>query len=89
MLSTLLREHSNFISRELEIYLRDCCDHSIQLLDIVESYRDACATLMDIRMNMPELNWYWGYPFVWFVMAAIALGLIYFFWRRGWFKNFF
>jgi magnesium transporter len=38
--------------------------------------------------NMPELNWYWGYPMVWFVMGAIASSLIYFFWRRGWFSRF-
>lgn len=129
-LATLSREHSDFVSRELEIYLRDCYDHAVQLLDIVESYRDACAGLMDIHLsvvsnrmnevmktltvistifipltfiagiygmnfnsatsplNMPELNWYWGYPFVWFVMVAISLSLIYFFWRRGWFRNF-
>jgi len=38
-------------------------------------------------LNMPELNWYWGYPACWGVMVAIASGLIYFFWRRGWFEN--
>jgi magnesium transporter len=38
--------------------------------------------------NMPELNWYWGYPLCLAGMAAIAFGLIYFFWRRGWFENF-
>jgi magnesium transporter len=38
--------------------------------------------------NMPELNWYWGYPFCLALMVAIASGLVYFFWRRGWFKNF-
>ncbi|HEY9300468.1 MAG TPA: CorA family divalent cation transporter, partial [Phormidium sp.] len=38
--------------------------------------------------NMPELNWYWGYPACWAVMIAIAAGLVFFFWRRGWFENF-
>jgi magnesium transporter len=37
--------------------------------------------------NMPELNWYWGYPLCLGFMGAIALGLVYFFWRRGWFKD--
>ncbi|MBD2543778.1 MULTISPECIES: magnesium/cobalt transporter CorA [Planktothricoides] len=38
--------------------------------------------------NMPELNSYWGYVGCWGVMIAIALSLVYFFWRRGWFENF-
>ncbi|MFP4008973.1 MAG: CorA family divalent cation transporter, partial [Spirulinaceae cyanobacterium] len=37
--------------------------------------------------NMPELNWYWGYPAFWGLTLVIAFGLIYFFWKRGWFKN--
>lgn len=39
-------------------------------------------------LNMPELQWYWGYPFIWLIMLLIALGLVYFFWRRGWFDRF-
>jgi magnesium transporter len=34
--------------------------------------------------NMPELNWYAGYPFALTLMAAIAAGLLLFFHRRGW-----
>lgn len=36
-------------------------------------------------LNMPELNWYWGYPFALGLMAATAIGLLVYFWRRGWF----
>jgi magnesium transporter len=39
-------------------------------------------------LNMPELNWYWGYPACWAFMIATASTLVFFFWRRGWFKNF-
>ena len=35
-------------------------------------------------LNMPELSWYWGYPFALGLMAAIAGGLLIFFWRKGW-----
>jgi magnesium transporter len=38
--------------------------------------------------NMPELNWYWGYPICLLVMLAVAIGLILYFRRRGWFDNF-
>jgi len=34
--------------------------------------------------NMPELGWYWGYPFALGVMALVAAGLLLFFRRRGW-----
>jgi magnesium transporter len=34
--------------------------------------------------NMPELGWYWGYPFALGVMAVVAIGLLVFFRRRGW-----
>jgi magnesium transporter len=34
--------------------------------------------------NMPELGWAYGYPFALAVMAAVALGLLGFFWGKGW-----
>ena len=39
------------------------------------------------RLNMPELNWVYGYPFVLILMVTIAVGLLFYFWRRGWFNN--
>ncbi len=34
--------------------------------------------------NMPELDWYLGYPFALALMLAVAVGLIVFFRRKGW-----
>ncbi len=34
--------------------------------------------------NMPELGWYWGYPFALAVMAAVAIALLVYFRRKGW-----
>ena len=34
--------------------------------------------------NMPELDWYWGYPLCLAVMLAIAIALSVYFWRKGW-----
>jgi magnesium transporter len=34
--------------------------------------------------NMPELEWYWGYPAVWVLMIAITGWLLYFFRKRNW-----
>jgi magnesium transporter len=33
---------------------------------------------------MPELNWYYGYPLVWLLMVAIAVGMLIYFWRKRW-----
>ena len=37
-------------------------------------------------LNMPELNWFWGYPFALVLMAAVAGGFVFFIRRRGWFR---
>jgi magnesium transporter len=36
---------------------------------------------------MPELGWYWGYPFCLALMLLIGSSLVFFFWKRGWFKS--
>jgi len=36
------------------------------------------------RWNMPELSWAYGYPAAIALMAAIAIGLLFFFVRKGW-----
>ena len=129
-INALIRDGSPLISDEVRIYLRDCYDHAVQVMDMVETYRELTAGLMDVYLsavgnrmneimklltvissifipltfvagiygmnfntdkspvNMPELNWYWGYPACLALMLAIAGGLVYFFWRRGWFENF-
>jgi len=38
------------------------------------------------RRNIPELDWYHGYPFALGLMAAVVGGLLFFFWRRGWLR---
>jgi magnesium transporter len=35
-------------------------------------------------LNMPELRWAFGYPMALALMAAVAAGLLGWFWRRGW-----
>ncbi|MBE9251564.1 magnesium/cobalt transporter CorA [Dolichospermum sp. LEGE 00240] len=128
-INSLIRDGSELISDDVRIYLRDCYDHAVQVMDIVETYRELVAGLMDVYLsaisnkmneimklltvvssifipltfiagvygmnfnteksphNMPELNWYWGYPLCLGIMALIATSLIYFFWRRGWLTN--
>ncbi len=128
-INSLIRDGSDLISADVRVYLRDCYDHTIQVLDMVETYRELASSLMDVYLsslsnrmnevmkfltvistifipltfiagvygmnfdreksplNMPELSWYWGYPACWALMIAISCGLVYSFWRRGWFSN--
>jgi len=129
-INSLIRDGSDLISDEVRVYLRDCYDHAVQVLDMVETYRELASSLMDVYLssvsnrmnevmkfltivstifipltfiagvygmnfntekspfNLPELNWYWGYPLCWTVMVTIAAILVVFFKRKGWFENF-
>jgi magnesium transporter len=127
-LNTLIREGHPLISDSVLPYFKDCYDHTVQIIDTIETYRELASGLIDVYLsavnnkmnevmklltvvssifipltfiagiygmnfnpdaspwNMPELNWYWGYPFCLGVMFAVALVLIIYFWRRGWLK---
>jgi magnesium transporter len=129
-INILIRDGSDLISHEVQIYLRDCYDHTVQVIDMVETYRELTSGLMDVylssisnrmneimklltvissifipltfiagiygmnfnteksRWNMPELNWDYGYIFCLGLMLVIAAGLVFFFWKRGWFADF-
>ncbi|MEM9803648.1 MAG: magnesium/cobalt transporter CorA [Cyanobacteria bacterium P01_D01_bin.56] len=52
ILASLLRTQNKFAGEDLAIYVRDCYDHAVQLLDIVQSYREACAGLMEIYLSV-------------------------------------
>jgi magnesium transporter len=130
VLNNLIRDGSTFLGPEVRLYLQDSYDHLIQVVDMMETYREVASSLMDMYLssvsnrmnevmklltvistifipltfiagvygmnfdpaaspwNMPELTSRWGYPACLGGMAAIATGLILFFWRQGWFENF-
>jgi magnesium transporter len=123
---TELRHKPMFAPQDLQFYLRDCYDHAVQVMDLIEVGRELCADLMDFYLsnvghrtnqvmkvltiistifmpltfiagvygmnfntelspwNMPELNWYWGYPFSLGLMLLLVLGMLYGFRRLKW-----
>ncbi len=129
-INSLIRDGNHLIGDEVRVYLRDCYDHTVQVIDMVETYREVASSLMDVYvssvgnkmnevmkfltivstifipltfiagvygmnfnpekspLNMPELNWYWGYPLCLALMGGIAAVLILYFRRKGWFENF-
>jgi magnesium transporter len=125
-INALARDPHPLIGDEARIYLRDCYDHTVQIIDLLENYRDLCSDLRDFYLssvsnrlneimklltitatifipltfiagvygmnfdtavspwNMPELNWYWGYPATLAAMGLSGAGMLFHFWRRGW-----
>jgi len=49
--NSLLRDESPFVTEEVKIYLRDCYDHCVQIMDAVETYRELVGGLMDVYLS--------------------------------------
>ena len=52
----LLHDQSGFIADSTKIFLRDCYDHTVQLMDLVESYREITAGLMELYLSSVGLR---------------------------------
>ena len=50
-INQLVRDPNPLISDETRVYLRDCYDHVVQLLDMVETYRELGADPMDVYLS--------------------------------------
>jgi magnesium transporter len=121
LLSGLERTESDLIDKSTVIYLRDVYDHTIQVMDTVESFRDMASGMLDTylssvsnRMNevmkvltiiatifipvtfiagvygmnfdhMPELHWRFSYFGALGAMGLVALVMVIYFRRKGWF----
>ena len=51
VINGLLREESGLIKKETHIYLRDLYDHTIQVIDSIETFRDMISGMLDIYMS--------------------------------------
>ena len=49
-------EDTPFIGNQMRLFLRDCHDHSIQLIDLVEAYRDICSDIRDFHLSTVSLR---------------------------------
>ena len=50
-LGTMLRSEGTPFSEPVRVYLRDAHDHAVQVLDIIESYRDMAIGLTDVYLS--------------------------------------
>jgi magnesium transporter len=51
VVNSLLRSETPLIREGTTIYLRDCYDHTIQILDLIENYREMASSLVDIYLS--------------------------------------
>jgi magnesium transporter len=128
LLHALGREPTPLVGDHARAHVRDCYDHTMELLDLMESYREIGSDLRDIYLaslnnrmndvmkvltviatifmpltfitgyygmnfntespwNMPLLNFRYGALVAIGIMAATTIGMVAFFWRRGWLKR--
>jgi magnesium transporter len=128
VLHALGRESTAFVGDHARQHFRDTYDHTMELLDITEGYREIGSDLRDIYLasvsnrmndimkvltviatifmpltfitgwfgmnfntalpwNMPLLNYRYGTLVAAAIMAASVVGMVMFFWRRGWLQR--
>ena len=51
VVNSLIRDDHPLLDDSSRLYFRDCYDHSIQILDLVESYRDMASGLQDLYLS--------------------------------------
>lgn len=134
-MNELLRTNHPLIHEDVKVYFRDTYDHTIQIIDLIETYKESSTSLMDLYLslisnkmnevmkfltiisaifipltfiagiygmnfsyedpktgkvlenNMPELYMPNAYVYVWIVMIIIALGQLWYFNKKGWFRD--
>jgi magnesium transporter len=126
VLNSLMRDDFPLLQESTKVYLRDCYDHIVHIIELLEAYRDMTASILDVYLssvsnklnknmrlltvistifmpltfvagvygmnfrpekspwNMPELNWYYGYPFALLLMLGIVVAMLTYFWRKKW-----
>jgi len=50
--NALLRGEGSVMTAETRLYMRDCYDHSVQILDLLETYRELGSDLIDMYLSM-------------------------------------
>lgn len=119
-IAAIAKSESPLFGSTTKMFLRDLSDHTVQIIDMVETYRDIIGGMHDTflssnsnRMNeiikvltfigtifipltfiagvygmnfvnMPELQWKWGYYAVLAGMAALGISMLAIFKKRKW-----
>jgi magnesium transporter len=49
--NSLIRDPSPLIDDDTRVHLRDCYDHLVQIIDLIETYRELCSDLTDLYLS--------------------------------------
>ncbi len=49
--NALLHDESGIVATQTKVFLRDCYDHTVQIMDLIESYRDVVSGLMEMYLS--------------------------------------
>ena len=87
----LAESYRDLISGSLEAYLSVVSNRLNEIMKVLTIFSAIMLPLTFIAgvygmnfENMPELHSRYGYYAIWGVMIAVAVGMLYFFWKRGW-----
>jgi magnesium transporter len=51
VINALQRDDSQLIHPETQVFLRDAYDHTVQVIDMIETYRDLAAGMLDVYLS--------------------------------------
>ena len=51
MLQIFLNEETDLLSEETRVFLRDCVDHMVHLMDLIETHREHTASILDSHLT--------------------------------------
>ncbi|MDO9067376.1 MAG: magnesium/cobalt transporter CorA [Deltaproteobacteria bacterium] len=119
-ISFLERGDSHLLNPATRLYFRDVYDHTVQVIDTVETYRDLLSGMLDLYLSsisnrtnevmkfltvigtifmpltflagvygmnfkhLPELEWRYGYFFLWGFMLFLSLLMVMYFRKKRW-----
>lgn len=120
VVSFLERGDSHLLHPATRLYFRDVYDHTVQVIDTVETHRDLLSGMLDIYLtsisnrtnevmkfltvigtifmpltflvgvygmnfkHFPELEWRFGYFWLWGFMLVLSLGMVMYFRKKRW-----
>lgn len=120
LISRLIDSESHLITKDTKLFLRDVHDHTVEINESLQIYREMSMSLMEMYMSnmsnkmnevmkvltimasifipltfiagiygmnfdhMPELHSKNGYYYVWAVMIALFIGMMFYFKKKKW-----
>jgi magnesium transporter len=119
-ISFLERGDTHLLQDATRLYFRDVYDHTVQVIDTVETYRDLLSGMLDLYLSsisnrtnevmkfltvigtifmpltflagvygmnfkhLPELEWRYGYFWLWGFMLVLSICMIFYFRKKRW-----